>query len=183
MGLYGAPTGFQEFGFEPWCIWHSRVWLSGKTRWFRCVYSPFQPLKVIVPLCWAWRLGPGGLGALGLPFWCLAVPCRGFFRAFPVVGQWSLSSSCSRSSAVGPLFWAVPASSSWRWRICPLRSEWSVLRCSLASGIFVRLEWKTREGFLLTCYWQLWGLFRVLDPCCEGVPRELAMSCLSRGQK
>ena len=120
----------------------------------------------------------GGVGSTGTSILmsCGAMPGL-FFRAFPVVDQWSLSSSCSRFSVVGPLFWAVPASSSWRWRICPLRSEWSVLRCSLASGIFVRLEWKTREGFLLTCYWQLWGLFRVLDPCCEGVPRESALSC------
>ena len=71
------------------------------------------------------------------------------FRAFPVIGQWALSSPCNRFSAVGPLFWVVPASSFWRWRICPLRSEWFVLRCSLASGIFVRLEWKNKRRIFI----------------------------------
>ena len=111
---------------------------------------------------WRWsypcvELGDSGRG--GWEHWAfhsdvLRCHAGALFRAFPVIGQWALSSPCNRFSAVGPLFWVVPASSFWRWRICPLRSEWFVLRCSLASGIFVRLEWKTREGFLLTFYWQ-----------------------------
>ena len=97
----------------------------------------------------------GGVGSTGpsILMSCGAMPGL-FFRAFPVIGQWALLRPRSRFSAVWSLFWVVPAPSFWRWGICPLRSEWFVLRCSLASGSFVRLEWKTREGFLLTYYWQ-----------------------------